>query len=389
MTDITQVTEALDLLTTKHTAEMEVKADQAAVNEAVEAVKAEAVESAAAVQVELEAAKAVSAELIIKHEELEAKFAAMPTITKKDTPTMSNLFEKMTDANGNVKMGQSIDTFAKAINEGESITGGRVDSNAPWYALTQQSIFRQHAHVIATTAGLVKLPSMDGVVWENEDTVLQDGSRNNSGSIASIDVIVKNWTTQTPVSLATIEDLQETDSSLTGQILDRLAQLENVQGAATLKAATGGATPTVAKVSTGAAAGLPTAANLVGKMNAMVATISSAYLPNAKFFVSRGLMAALQSSNNTTLNYDASTRVTTFAGYPVVTVDALDDGKTGTDVSGYFGDMGRALAFVARKEVVVNRFDQTSPGSMVYYSNARFSFSTYNPAAITALVTEA
>ena len=389
MTDITQVTEALDLLTTKHTAEMEVKADQAAVTEAVEAVKADAVEAAAAVQVELEAAKAVSAELIIKHEELEAKFAAMPTI-QKEAPKMSNEFEKMTGAQGQEQMGKSFNTFSKAVAEGQSVTGGRIDSTSPYFILEQQSIFRNYATVMNTSAGSIKLPNISGVAWAKENTVLQDGSRATGGSIGSATVVVDNWTTENLVSLPALEDLQDFDGMMVKLIARKLAAAENAEAATVLKAGTAGATPTIGKVSTGAAAALPAANAIVGKLMDMVASVTSPYLPNAKFFVSRGLYASISKSNNTTLNFDPASKAMTLAGYPIVVVDVLDDGKTGADVAGYFGDMSAALAMVSRKNLDISRMEQTRPGSMTYFGDARFAFAGWDTTnSICALVTEA
>ena len=386
MTDITQVTEALDLLTTKHTADMEVKADQAA----LDLVKSEATDAAAAVQVELEAAKAVSAELIIKHEELEAKFANLPTITKKDTQTMSNEFEKRIGANGQDEMGKTYNTFSKAVAEGQDVTGGRIDTTSPYFILEQQSIFRNYATVMNTTAGSIKLPNISGVAWAKENTVIQDGTRVTGGASASATVVVDFWTTENLVSLPALEDLEGFDSMMIKLIAQKLASAENAEGAAVLKAAVAAVAPTIGKVSTGAATALPAANAIVGKLMDMIASVTSPYLPNAKFYVSRGLYAAISKSNNTTLNFDPASKAMTLAGYQLVVLDVLDSGTSGDDISCYFGDMGSALAMVSRKNLDISRMEQTRPGSMTYFGDARFTFAGWDTTnSIVALVTEA
>jgi HK97 family phage major capsid protein len=373
MTDITQVTEALELLTTKHVTEMAVKADQTAVTEAVEAAKALADKAAAAVQAELESAKAVSAELTIKHEELEAKFAAMPTIQKEVTP-MSNTFEKgiITNGQGQEMFGKSYNTFAKSVATGSDVAGGRVDAQSPYFILEQRSIFRGEATVMNTTAGAIKLPNISGVSWAKENVVIQDGSRSAGGSLASADLIVNNWTTENAISLPALEDIQDFDGMMVKLIAQKLAAAENAEAVAVLKAAS------ITDVATGSAAALPTAANIVGKLNDMIASVGSAYLPTAKFYVSRALYSAIASSNNTTLNFDPATKLMTLSGYPVVVVDVLDAGNVANHVSGYFGAMDAALVMAARKTLDISRMDQTRPGSMTYFGDARFSFAGWD-----------
>ena len=371
MTDMTQVTEALDLLTTKHVSEMAVKADQTAVTEAVEAVKAEAVEATAAVHVELEAAKAASAELLIKHEELEAKFAALPTIQKEETP-MTTHFESTTNAQGAAMFGKSFNTFTKAVAEGDSITGSRTDAQSPYFILEQQSVFRGEAMVINTGAGVIQLPSISGVTWNKENTVIQDGSRANGGSIATAQVVVNNWTTQNMISLPALEDIQDFDGMMVKLIAQKLATAENVEAAAVLKAGV------VKTVKTGAATALPAQADIVAKMIKLIEECGTAYLSGAKFYVSRAVYSLISSSNNNTMNFDPATKVMTLAGYPIVIVDALDAGNGAALVSAYFGNMNAALAFVSRKTMDVTRMDQYAPGNMTYFGDSRFAFSAYD-----------
>jgi HK97 family phage major capsid protein len=374
MTDITQVTEALELLTTKHVTEMAVKADQTAVTEAVEAAKALADKAAAAVQAELESAKAVSAELTIKHEELEAKFAAMPTTIQKDAPMTTHFEKTMTNGQGQEMFGKSFNTFTKAVAEGSAVTGSRTDAQSPYFILEQQSVFRGEAMVINTTAGVIQLPSISGVAWAKENTVLASG-RTNGGSIASAQVVVNNWTTQNMIALPALEDIQDFDGMMVKLIAQKLATAENIEAAAVLKA---GVAQTV---STGLAAALPTSANIIAKMIAMIEACGTAYLSGSKFYVSRAVYSLISSSNNNTMNYDVATKAMTLAGYPIVIVDALDAGNTAADVSAYFGNMNSALAFVSRKTMDVTRMDQHAPGNMTYFGDSRFAFSKYDIAS--------
>ena len=381
----TQLTDAITAIKQDQADISEFKADQAA----LEVVKSEAAEANVLLQAELEATKAAQAELLAKTEEMEAKFVNLPTIMKKDTQTM-NTFEKMTGAQGQEMVGQSYNTFSKAVAEGSDITGGRIDTTSPYFILEQQSIFRAHATVMNTTAGSIKLPNISGVAWAKENTVLQDGSRVTGGASASATVVVDNWTTENLISLPALEDLQDFDGMMVKLIAQKLASAENAEGALVLKSAVAAAAPTIGKVSTGAATALPAANAIVGKLMDMIASVTSPYLPNAKFYVSRGLYASISKSNNTTLNFDPASKAMTLAGYPIVVVDVLDAGTSGDDVSGYFGDMGSALAMVSRKNLDISRMEQTRPGSMTYYGDARFTFAGWDTTnSICALVTEA
>ena len=129
---------------------------------------------------------------------------------------------------------------------------------------------------------------------------------------------------------------------------------------------------TVAEVPTGVAAGLPTA---IGPWADLVASLSSAYKPGARFVMSREALRSLralpQAGTGSDLVIDPSTGMFRLWGYEIVINDHMDAGGAAGQNPVYFGDFSMGTTIISRKEMSISRHEDTIPGAMYYYGNLR------------------
>ena len=273
-----------------------------------------------------------------------------------------------------------LDIVTKAYGDNTDVTGGRVEARGIIHSLESGNFARTEASLWTTTSGSVKIPLLSGITFVNEDTV--PTSRTQGGSLANTTVVVDNIVGSAQFSKPSIEDINDLDSKIMSLMMQAAAKKEATDAVAVLKAAT------LPEVKTGLAAALPTSANVIGKLADMVAALSGAYLPGAKFYMSRSAMAVVQSSNNTGLNFDASRGIMTIFGYEVVVIDYLPSGGTANDEAVYFGRMDMALAFVSRRNLEVSRFMETVPGFVTYHGDLRSKSAIWDTAALVSLTTK-
>ena len=267
----------------------------------------------------------------------------------------------------------------KAYNDNTDVTGGRVEAIDVIHALEQGNFARMYGGVWNTTSGSIKLPTLSGITFASEATV--NTSRTQGGTLGSVTAVVENLVGSVQVSKPSMEDINGLDMNISMLMMQEAAKKE-AQDAVTILAA-----GSFTAVNTGAATALPAANAIIGKMADMKAALSSAYLFNAAFYVSREVYALLAKSNNTTLNYNPARGVMTLFGFDVVTVDYFDDGNAAGENSAYFGDMSRGLAFVSRKTLEIGRYMETSPGFVTYFGDLRSVSVVHDTAALIALNT--
>ena len=372
MSDVNNVNEALEAIKTDVNTAVETKATI----ETVEANKAEAVESIEAVKASMEVAATEAKAQSEKMEALEAKFAAMPIISteiKKES--------KMEFTQDLVNLNKSsiiVDIFSKAgYTDNTDVTGGNVASGNLIHTLVQANPFRTYGTVIQTNSGSIKLPQLSSVAFAAEAT--NNPSRTAGGSLTSQTVVVDNFVAQNEISKPAAEDIMGLDAIMGSHMTQSAGFAESADAVAALSAAS------FTAVNTGLATALPAATAIVAKLADMASNLSSAYTPNAKWYMSREALSVVRQSNDTVLNFDASLGLFTIFGYAVVIVDQIADGTTAADNSVYFGDMSKGLAVVSRKELEISRFMETSPGMVTYFGDLRSKAAAWDLSSLIVL----
>jgi HK97 family phage major capsid protein len=379
MSDIQTVNDALEAIKTDVQEAVNTKASidevetaKALSNAAIEEVKASFGEEVVSIKSVVESTNA-------KLEELEAKFAVLPTISKK-TEEQSMKFEKYEGQEN--KFGLTVDLFSKAgYTAGEDVAGGSVGAGGLIHTLAQANPFRQYGSVIETGSGSIKLPILSGAAFASESTV--NPSRTAGGSLTSTTVVVENWVAQNEISKPAAEDIPGLDAVMASLMTQSAGVAEQGDAVAVLAAAS------ITAVNTGEAAALPADTAIVGKLADMAAELSSAYLGNAAFYMSREALSVTRQSNDTVLNFDPSLGLFTIFGYPVHVIDQMADGSTAGDNSVYFGDMARGLAVVSRRNLEISRFMETKPGMVTYFGDVRSKAAAWDVNALVSLNTGA
>lgn len=304
--------------------------------------------------------------------QLKAEGLSAPAVTGA---TMETKFDDISYEGATLK-GQ---VYTKAEFDNTDVPGGRVNTNAPFYTLQQANPFRGRGALIpAGGAGVIKLPSINSISWASE-AAQPSAARTAGGSSDSKNVTIETWVSENAWSVANLQDVPSMDAEIAGLMAAQLGLAEASDAVAVMKAASGLGNA----VTTGVAAGLPTPANVVGKLIDMKTGLGASY-QNGAYFLSRALYGVLAQSNNNGLNYDVASGVERLFGSELVIVDALEATAAGNLV-GVFMDAGRGLALCSSSEMTIGRYDQTRPGAMTYFGHARFKNAVWDNASVATL----
>ena len=347
-----------------------VKSEVAGVAADIEAVKADL----AAIEipsvegfVEKSAVDALVEELAAEkaaREELAAVVAAAPAIAKsEEAPVDAIKFDNYEGFKG-----AAVVNFEKAFTGTGStaqVTGSMTDMQRLYYQMQQKNPLRAYSTIMPTSAGSVNLPQVTEITGAVENT-LATLPTNPGGNVASVNVIPQNWVSRSQFTDQSVEDLPGLDSMVASFMAQAIARAEAADMVSQMDAAT------ITEVNTGVADALPTS---IAPWTDLMAALDSAYLPGAKWGMSRQayahLRSTLQGGSGSDLLFDPATGKPTFLGYEVFINDHFDAGSAAGDNAVYFGDFSMGTVIVSRKEMNISRHEDTLPGAMYYYGNMR------------------
>ena len=148
--------------------------------------------------------------------DIEAKASTPATMTKGDN-NMEIEFKEMT-LDGSVVKGQTFNIVQKRVGGNTNVSGGRVDSNMPFYTMEQANPFRSLGTLFPASGGVVKLPSIAGISWASESAQpdLPTSPRTTGGTSTSKNVNIETWVSENEYSLANLEDVPGMDGVITG-----------------------------------------------------------------------------------------------------------------------------------------------------------------------------
>jgi HK97 family phage major capsid protein len=313
-------------------------------------------------------------------EEMEVAMKAAPALIKGEKQ-----MENFGLSHEEFKSAGSVD-FTKAVTGTTNTTGAATASEGIYFALAQQNLFRAVSTVMPTSATAVNLPTVSGITAAHEANILSavDAASGHGGAIASAQVIPQNWTSRTVFSNQSVADLPALDQMVAKFQAQQIGVAEATDMVAELDAAT------ITEVDSGSADALPTTVDAYADM---IAALSSAYKPRAKFIMSRAALAHLrglsQAGTGSDLVIDPSNGNFSFWGYEILVNDYLAAGSTDGEKSVYFGDFEAGTVIVSRKEMSISRHEDTLPGAVYYFGNMRSRGTVWNAAALVRLNTGA
>ena len=377
MSDLENVEKALETIKTNVEETVALKASV----ETVEAIKAETNTALEAIKADMatnvEDAKTALEAQTEKLEALEAKFKAIPVQS-----IVSQKEKKMIFTQDKIQTNKSaiiLDIFKAGVTDNTDVAGAGVGAGDLIHTLAQSNLFRTYGTVIQTGSGSIKLPQLSSAAFASEAT--NNASRTAGGSLTSTTVVVENWVAQNEISKPAAEDIVGLDNIMASHMTQSAGFAESADAVSALS---GGA---FTAVNTGAAAALPASTAIIASLATMAQELSSAYTPNAKWYLSREVMSLVRQSNDTVLNFDPAMGLFTIFGYGVVVIDQLANGSTAGDNSAYFGDMSKGLAIVSRKDLEISRFMETSPGMVTYFGDIRSKSAAWDLNALVSLNT--
>ena len=319
-------------------------------------------------------------------EELKAVVDNAPAIIKGEKSMDDGFFKWDGDLDltgrGNSAFNKTSIDLTKADTNTTNITGAPTASQRVFYSMLQMNPFRGASTIMPTSATAVNLPRVSNITAQAEATVPDSINLGtvppHGGALTSVQVVPQNWVSRTAFTDQAVDDLPSLDQMVGAFQAQQIAVAEAVDMVSQLDGNTA-----VAEVNTGQATALPDA---IGPWTDLMAAISSAYLPNAMWFLSRPayahLRSTLQGGSGSDLLFDPISGRMTFLGYPVMVNDHLDAGGTAGQNPVYFGDFRAGTVIVSRRDMQISRHEDTIPGALYYYGNMRSRGVVWDPAAI-------
>ena len=347
------------------------KADLEAVKESIPTtegfVKSEEVEEIvksqiADLQVALDAEKAA-------REELETTVKSAPAIISKETPVMDSFKWDNEDFNAKAEVDLS-DEITKAYNPTTQVTGEPTSTARLYYALQQRNPFRMVSTVMPMNSSTMELPTITGITAQHEAAIPASISTasGHGGGLATVQLITQNWTSRTAFSDQSVDDLPGLDAMVGGFIGQQIGVAEAVDMVAQVKTHVNQPGTVNRVTTTGGAVSLD---NFVALRDG----ISSAYLPNAKFMMSRPIYGDLrtlsQSGSGSDLVWDPVMGKMTLFGHDVIINDHLENFGAANNLLALFGDFAAATVIGNRRSMSISRHPDTIPGAVYYYGNMR------------------
>ena len=357
--------------------------------EAVEAVKAavDAIEipstEGLVEKADLDAANTEIEALKGQLDELNVKFDAMPAIVTKESPEMKsfNWDAEGFTAKTEVDLSEEI---TKAYNPTTQVTGEPTSTARLYYALQQSNPFRMVSTVMPMNSSTMELPEVTGITAQHEGNIPAsiNTASGHGGGLSTVQLVTQNWTSRTAFSDQSIMDLPGLDSMVGGFIGQQIGVAEAVDMVAQIKSHVNAAGTVNRVTTTGGAVSLD---NFVALRDG----ISSAYLPNAKFMMSRPIYGDLrtlsQSGSGSDLVWDPVMGKMTLFGHDVIINDHLENFGAANNLLCLFGDFARGTVIGNRRSMVISRHDDTIPGAVYYYGNMRSRGQSWDGEAYFAL----
>ena len=294
------------------------------------------------------------------------------------------------NAKTSINLGNEI---TKAYNTTTQVDGEPTSTARLYYALQQYNPFRSVSTTMPMNSSTMELPVVTGITAQAEANIPSaiSTASGHGGDIGSVQLITQNWTSRTLFSDQSVEDLPGLDGMVAGFMGQQIAVREATDMVAQLKLAANASSGAFGRITTATAAGANGNARLgtIANFSDMMASLSSAYLPNAKFMVSRPVWANLRSQAQagvgSDLVYDPSMSAMTLFGFPIMVNDHLETFGAANNLIGLFGDFSAGTIIGSRKEMQMSRHEDTIPGGVYYYGNMRSRGQDWDRAALIAL----
>ena len=280
---------------------------------------------------------------------------------------------------------------ASTAAAGGDITGAPVSAFDPIHALVAANPYRAWITVQPVATGSFKLPNVTNVVFTKKKVapIPNDPSAGQTGETV---VTLLEADSDVFVSTTTLEDLPMLRMTYGDILFEAYAHIQGEDVFEVIKeSVASNDAGSASLVKTGVANNLPTAQNVLLKLDEMIAAVPTRYRFNCAFQISRLLEARINAGlrASTGMMVMPGTMTTFYSGYPLVINDQLDDGTANNDQSAHFGNFRRGVFMGERSDLTIEEYDQTVPGGITFFARGRYAPAIWDPLGLVGLQTKA
>ena len=229
----------------------------------------------------------------------------------------------------------------------------------------------------------VRLPQLESEPALDKPTAIDGGIVGATGAITDdadvIDIDLEYYHSNMRATHSALEDLPGFEDSYAALVIEQVFKQSGDKVFADIKASTN-----VASVNTGAAAALPTAANVADKLGELIEQVPGQYHGQAALHVSPQMWRRLSASPNSDISTDWGPA---WQGIPLVVNGALEAGNAAGHVSAIFGDLWYGYLLAIRSDLIIQVYHDK--GVPWLHSRVRFGGAVWDSAALGVMRTGA
>ena len=284
---------------------------------------------------------------------------------------------------------QQVRFIERAVSaDNTDVAGGVRTSLMAYTPMSIENSFMGYVDERTIPGGTAKIPIVGTITLVKEANDNQ--SRTEVGGVLSdLDVTLPTGVNQCSASLASLNDVRGLQNSVSTAAMRSYGRFAGSEIHAAVKASANGANGITA-IKTGVAAGLPTAANVLARLDEMISSVAAAYRGNCSLHISRKVEELMNKHSASSGDYawDVSEGIRRFRSYPVQINDSFEDGDAANEVSALFGDLYSGIVQVNGNPLVLGRLMmETQPGRGTFFTSARVTGIVQDGSAMAALST--
>ncbi|MCY3857486.1 MAG: hypothetical protein OXG25_01115 [Gammaproteobacteria bacterium] len=279
--------------------------------------------------------------------------------------------------------------FIKSYDARENIAGSRESNLQVYFAPSEGDPLGMLVNRQPSAGSTVKLPTISGLKFVREQA--QPANPVWNGSLTSDDVTTQSHILRGRFTEPAAQDVEGLLAAIQAHVISEAMEVLSARIFAVIKAA---AAAQSNLVKTGVAAKLPTAANIVGKLQEMRKAVATKYtramMGETVWAISTDLATRIREATTASEYFVRnSDDMATLYGYRVIETDLFDEGDADNEVSGLFGNLYHGIAQGVIQEQSLSINSVTEPGTWSVFSSLREATTIQNDDAFTPLVTKA
>ena len=286
--------------------------------------------------------------------------------------------------------------LTKAITTYDSTPGARQGAMTPWQQMHERNPFRQFVSYLPMAgAGSFSLPVLTQADFA--DTANTSASIADALALTSATHNLATQTLKTAVTKIAGSEVPGIRDAVLSMIGMRAAAAHGKKCEGVIESSVeSSSSGSFSSINTGTASsatdlGLPTAANIIGKLADLIAVLDTPYRDGIVIFCTRAFYAQLKKATTGTAGawaYDPAMRAERYDGIPIIATSHIANATSATSqMVAFAGDLAAGITLAEGVPLRVEEYDETLPGSTTYFAQMHYLYVVTDRNAVVGMKT--